>query len=96
MAVIRVKAGPDSSWEPGRRDDNPWCVLFDNLEDSIGNVAVLFAALGVFGTGAIWPDVVVAMRHGGAWRQRGLDDHAPDRERAVSPSRCPHSGGIGD
>lgn len=28
--------------------------------DAIGNVAVLFAALGVFGTGSGWPDIVVA------------------------------------
>jgi Co/Zn/Cd efflux system component len=29
--------------------------------DVIGNLAVLLAALGVFGTRALWPDVVVAM-----------------------------------
>ena len=28
--------------------------------DVIGNVAVLLAALGVFGTGTGWPDVIVA------------------------------------
>ena len=28
--------------------------------DVLGNVAVLFAALGVFGTGTGWPDVIVA------------------------------------
>lgn len=28
--------------------------------DAIGNVAVLLAALGVFGTGSAWPDLVVA------------------------------------
>jgi Co/Zn/Cd efflux system component len=28
--------------------------------DVLGNLAVLLAALGVFGTGAGWPDVVVA------------------------------------
>lgn len=28
--------------------------------DAIGNVAVLFAALGVFGTGTGWPDLLVA------------------------------------
>jgi Co/Zn/Cd efflux system component len=26
----------------------------------LGNIAVLFAALGVFGTGSAWPDLVVA------------------------------------
>jgi len=29
--------------------------------DVLGNIAVLLAALGVFGTGTLWPDVVVAM-----------------------------------
>src|SRR5262249_26768044 len=28
--------------------------------DVLGNVAVLFAALGVFGTGTGWPDIIVA------------------------------------
>ncbi len=28
--------------------------------DVLGNIAVLLAALGVFGTGSGWPDVVVA------------------------------------
>ena len=28
--------------------------------DAIGNVAILIAAAGVFGTGTIWPDLVVA------------------------------------
>jgi Co/Zn/Cd efflux system component len=28
--------------------------------DAIGNIAVLFAALGVFGTGSAWPDLIVA------------------------------------
>ena len=29
--------------------------------DVLGNLAVLLAALGVFGTGTLWPDIVVAM-----------------------------------
>jgi Co/Zn/Cd efflux system component len=28
--------------------------------DAIGNVAVMLAALGVFGTGSAWPDLAVA------------------------------------
>jgi len=28
--------------------------------DAIGNIAVMLAALGVFGTGTLWPDVIVA------------------------------------
>jgi Co/Zn/Cd efflux system component len=29
--------------------------------DVVGNLAVLLAALGVFGTGTLWPDVLVAI-----------------------------------
>jgi Co/Zn/Cd efflux system component len=29
--------------------------------DVLGNLAVLLAALGVFGTGTLWPDVIVAV-----------------------------------
>jgi Co/Zn/Cd efflux system component len=29
--------------------------------DAIGNVAVLVAAEGVFGTGSLWPDIAVAL-----------------------------------
>lgn len=32
--------------------------------DAIGNLAVMLAAFGVFGTGAGWPDIVVAMTMG--------------------------------
>jgi len=28
--------------------------------DAIGNIAVMLAALGVFGTGSAWPDLIVA------------------------------------
>jgi Co/Zn/Cd efflux system component len=33
--------------------------------DAIGNLAVIIAALGVFGTGAAWPDLIVAAIMGG-------------------------------
>ncbi|WP_334186810.1 cation transporter [Noviherbaspirillum sp.] len=42
-------------------DANMQSVWLCTRNDAIGNVAVLFAALGVFGTGAGWPDIVVAM-----------------------------------
>lgn len=31
------------------------------MADAIGNVAVIFAAFGVFGSGSAWPDLVVAV-----------------------------------
>jgi Co/Zn/Cd efflux system component len=41
-------------------DANMRSVWICSRNDAIGNVAVMFAALGVFGTGIAWPDLVVA------------------------------------
>ncbi len=41
-------------------DSNMRSVWLCTRNDAIGNVAVLLAALGVFGTGTGWPDIVVA------------------------------------
>ncbi len=42
-------------------DSNMKSVWLCTRNDAIGNVAVLLAAVGVFGTGAGWPDLLVAM-----------------------------------
>jgi Co/Zn/Cd efflux system component len=42
-------------------DANMRSVWICSRNDVIGNVAVIFAALGVFGTGSGWPDIVVAL-----------------------------------
>ena len=41
-------------------DANMRSVWICSRNDAIGNVAVLAAALGVFGTGQSWPDLLVA------------------------------------
>jgi Co/Zn/Cd efflux system component len=41
-------------------DSNRRSVWICTRNDAIGNLAVLVAALGVFGTGSLWPDFVVA------------------------------------
>jgi Co/Zn/Cd efflux system component len=41
-------------------DSNMRSVWLCTRNDAIGNVAVMLAALGVFGTGAGWPDIIVA------------------------------------
>jgi len=46
-------------------DANMRSVWICARNDAIGNLAVLLAALGVFGTGTGWPDVIVAMIMGG-------------------------------
>lgn len=42
-------------------DANMRSVWLCSRNDAIGNVAVMLAALGVFGTGSGWPDVAVAL-----------------------------------
>lgn len=42
-------------------DANMRSVWICSRNDAIGNVAVVMAAIGVFGTGTGWPDVVVAL-----------------------------------
>ena len=41
-------------------DSNMRSVWLCTRNDALGNLAVLAAALGVFGTGAGWPDLIVA------------------------------------
>ena len=46
-------------------DANMRSVWICARNDALGNLAVLLAALGVFGTGAGWPDLIVATIMGG-------------------------------
>lgn len=41
-------------------DSNRRSVWLCTRNDALGNLAVMLAALGVFGTGAAWPDLIVA------------------------------------
>jgi Co/Zn/Cd efflux system component len=59
-------------WAYRSGDSNMRSVWICSRNDVIGNFAVLLAALGVFGTGTGWPDVIVAAVMGllalqGAW-----------------------------
>lgn len=47
------------AWREG--DANMRSVWLCSRNDAIGNVAVMLAALGVFGTGSGWPDLAVAL-----------------------------------
>jgi Co/Zn/Cd efflux system component len=53
-------------------DANMRSVWLCTRNDAIGNVAVLLAALGVFGTGSRWPDLVVAAAMAGLALSAGL------------------------
>jgi Co/Zn/Cd efflux system component len=50
----------DIAEETGIGDANMRSAWICTRNDVLGNLAVLLAALGVFGTGTGWPDVVVA------------------------------------
>lgn len=67
-------------------DANARSVWLCSRNDAIGNALVVLAALGVFGTGTAWPDLIVATAMAGlgvsaAWRviaqaRQELKDHA--------------------
>ena len=46
-------------------DANMRSVWICSRNDAVGNAAVVLAAMGVFGTGTGWPDVIVAAIMGG-------------------------------
>jgi Co/Zn/Cd efflux system component len=47
-------------WAHREGDANMRSAWICTRNDVLGNVAVLLAALGVFGTGTGWPDIIVA------------------------------------
>lgn len=47
-------------WAYRHGDSNMRSVWICSRNDVIGNVAVMLASLGVFGTGSGWPDIIVA------------------------------------
>jgi Co/Zn/Cd efflux system component len=63
VAVLALLANVGVAWMLyafREGDSNMRSVWLCSRNDAIGNVAVLVAALGVFGTGSAWPDLVVA------------------------------------
>lgn len=74
-------------------DSQMQSVWLCSRNDAIGNGAVIAAALGVFGTGSAWPDLIVAMVMGllaltaarTVWRQ------ARAELRGEPPPRAPHA-----
>jgi cation diffusion facilitator family transporter len=73
MAALAVNAGVALMLYHFRSGDaNMRSVWICSRNDAIGNVAVMLAAVGVFGTGTAWPDLLVACAMGvlaltGAW-----------------------------
>jgi Co/Zn/Cd efflux system component len=70
-------------------DANMRSVWICSRNDAIGNLAVMLAALGVFGTGTGWPDVIVAGIMGGLGLWGGLQIVAQARAELRSPVAAP-------
>ena len=71
-------------------DSNMRSVWICSRNDAVGNIAVALAALGVLGTGAAWPDLVVAvgmaaLALSGAWTVM-RQARAELREAPVAPA----------
>lgn len=66
FAALAVNAGVALMLYRFRSGDaNMRSVWICSRNDALGNVAVMLAALGVFGTGSAWPDLLVAVVMGG-------------------------------
>lgn len=65
-------------------DANMRSVWLCSRNDAIGNLAVLLAALGVFGTGSRWPDLLVAAVMAGLALSAGLAVVRQARRELVS------------
>jgi len=73
LALIANLACAIMLWRYREGDANRRSVWICSRNDAIGNVAVVAAALGVFGTGTAWPDIIVAavlasLGLSGGWR----------------------------
>jgi Co/Zn/Cd efflux system component len=60
LALVANGASFVLLWAYRYGDANMRSAWICTRNDVLGNVAVLFAALGVFGTGTGWPDVIIA------------------------------------
>jgi len=60
MALIANLACAAMLWRHRDGDANRRSVWICSRNDAVGNLAVVAAALGVFGTGTGWPDIIVA------------------------------------
>jgi len=71
-------------------DSDMRSVWLCSRNDAIGNIAVMVAALGVFGTGTAWPDLAVAAVMGGLAITSGVSvvRHARDDIRGEQNARA--------
>ena len=71
-------------------DANMRSVWICSRNDAVGNLAVMLAAMGVFGTGTGWPDVIVAAIMGGLglWGGWQIVSQARGELRSVPAARA--------
>ncbi|QHD69395.1 cation transporter [Sphingobium yanoikuyae] len=93
IALVANLACAAMLWRHRGGDANRRSVWICSRNDAIGNIAVVAAALGVFGTGTGWPDIAVAaimagLALSGGWQiirqARGELRRAPIRRRSES------------
>ena len=75
-------------------DANMRSVWLCSRNDAIGNLAVLLAAVGVFGTGSAWPDLLVASLMAGLALQGGWTVYRQAR-RELAQGHHPSDGDVG-
>ena len=76
-------------------DANMRSVWLCSRNDAIGNVAVFMAALGVFGTGSAWPDLLVASLMAALALQGGWTVmRKARRELSADPAKADHHGHV--
>lgn len=73
-------------------DANMRSVWICSRNDAIGNVAVVLAAVGVFGTGTAWPDLIVAAIMAALGISGGVEIIRQARGELSVPSAKPASG----
>ncbi|MDQ4421591.1 cation transporter [Sphingobium sp. DEHP117] len=84
MALVANLACAVMLWRHRGGDANRRSVWICSRNDAIGNVAVMLAALGVFGTGTLWPDLIVALILSGLGISGGIQIIAHARQELAS------------
>ncbi len=92
-ALVANAASFGLLWAYRHGDSNMRSVWICSRNDVIGNLAVLLAALGVFGAGTGWPDIIVAavmaaLALQGAWVviRHSVDELRKPPREALSPA----------
>ena len=75
-------------WAYREGDSNMRSAWVCTRNDVLGNLAVLLAALGVFGTGTGWPDISGRRHHGSPRPARRLDRYRPLMVGVARPARA--------